>query len=242
LPVLPVGAASDELTPSGSQHLPVSASEVGESSLAALDLDEISGEITEVIPFQLSRFDQVVQNAHNWHGVADSSLRCELAFTPVAVFVQGEFIDDRPFCQAMIHPSKPGWWRTTYGADGIEFLLDDPTSATRRVQFALNLSSRAVNPKVDIVSSLSGSIPGFARGGVLELSDGQAPDSLKGEELGTAEVVRFRAAVPITSLAEPKFFTGPLKASVRLHDVDGDLSTYLMMEQTAEKRPVQQGN
>lgn len=50
--------------------------------------------------------------------------------------------------------------------------------------------------------------------------------------------VRFEAAIPITAVAEPRFFAGPLRITARMHDMDGGPETYKMLQQAIEKKTV----
>lgn len=191
--------------------------------------EEAASGLSAVFPVQLTGMDQVAQNSYNWKGPQDASMRCDIGFAPAAVVIRGEFRDDLPFFQTMQHPAMPEWWGIQYGADGLEFLLDDPTSATRRVRFVLNFGSGAVNPQVELLSAPQPHSPGFIPQAVLDLEDapGTAPEE------GT---IQFRAAIPYSALAETDFFRGPLRITVRLHDLDGDYTTYLMMQQAIEKK------
>ena len=194
-----------------------------------ISFEEAASGLSAVFPVQLTSMDQVVQNSYNWKGPQDASMRCDIGFAPTAVVIRGEFRDDLPFFQTMEHPAMPEWWGIQYGADGLEFLLDDPTSATRRVRFVLNFGSGAVNPRVELLASPRSDAPGFIPQAVLDLEDapGTAPEE------GT---IQFRTAIPYSALAETDFFRGPLRITVRLHDLDGDYSSYLMMQQAIEKK------
>jgi hypothetical protein len=221
---------ADELTPSGG---PDSAQTTGSMEAAEvpgkISFEEAAEELAAVYPIQASEFLQVAQNSYNWRGPADASIRCDIGFTPSAVVIKGEFRDDHPFHQTMISPAMPGWWRITYGADGIEFVLDDPTSASQRVQFALNFGSQGLNPRVYRIASPlvpgTGPIPTAALEVFKDPNDSPAAPNW-----------HFQVAVPFSALADPRFFARPMHITARVHDVDGDMSTYLRIEQTIEKR------
>lgn len=221
---------ADEVTPSGGQP-PVSSDTAGESDLLKVSFEQEMRELTSVYQIQLTDSADVVQNSYNWKGPDDASLRCDIGFTPAAVVIRAEYRDDCPFQQTMLRPSMPDWWRITYGADGVEFIIDDPTSAAQRVQFALNFSSQAVDPSVDLIDGSAETVKG-----PIHSADFKIEEIAGGERNGT-KAYELRAAIPCSALADPKFFTGPLRIGVRLHDMDGGPSTYLMMEKRVETRP-----
>lgn len=222
-------AAGQELTPSGGPPTESPLSRQPSETEQPISFQQASAGLTSVFAIQLARMDQVVQNSYNWRGPNDASMRCDIGFAPQALVIRGEFRDDLPFFQTMIHPSMPDWWRIQYGADGIEFLLDDPTSATRRVRFALNFSTAAVSPQVELISSPLSPRPRFLGSASIELED--APNSEPEDG-----AVQFRVAIPYTALAEPDFFRGPLRITARQHDVDGDFASYLMIQEAIEKK------
>lgn len=194
--------------------------------------------LTGVYPLALDKMDQVRQNSYNWRGVRDASLACELGFTPQAIVVRGRILDDQQFVQPVAYPAKPDWWGTTYAADGLELLFEDPTSATNRLRLILNFSSAGLSPKVQVLEA-----PLISTGGVLtsadirvrSLTEDDLPSSLS-DNTTPITGFRFETAIPATGLAEPRFFTGSLRMHVRLHDLDGDVETYLKMEEVVEKR------
>lgn len=194
-----------------------------------MDFAAAARDLGPVLSFRLDAMEQATVNPHNWRGPADSSLRCDLGFSPVAVVMSGVFRDDTPFYQTMTSPARPDWWRIAYGADGIDVLIDDPTSAARRIRFALDAGSAATDPRVDLVSTFAGAKPGPVPSAILEFRDSAGPGSTPG-------AVAFDAAIPLEALAPPEFFTRPLRITVRLHDMDGGPSTYIMMQQTVERR------
>lgn len=226
-------AQADELTPSGSPRTsePVALPTAAEGG--PVNFDEAAKDLTAVYPIQLSDFSQVVQNSYNWKGPGDASMKCDIGFTRSAIIVKGDFKDDHPFYQPYVHPAMADWWKIRYGADGIEFIMDDPTSSARRVQFALNFSSAAVDPRVELIVSPFGKKTGFLKTAVLEVG---APGERDGGTYVAGNPIQFRAAIPFAEIADPKFFAGPLRITARLHDMDGDPSTYLMMEQVIETK------
>lgn len=226
-------AWADELTPSGGPRAQETTASASAMPGEMINFDEAAKELTAVYPIQLNNFTQVVQNSYNWKDAEDASMKCDIGFTPSAIVIKGDFVDDHPFYQPYTHPSMADWWKITYGADGIEFLMDDPTSATRHLQIALNFSSAAVTPRVELLASPAGFKPGFLRSAVLELGTQGEPG---GGSYAAGTPIQFRAAIPITAVADPKFFSTPLRITARLHDLDGDPSTYLMMQETIEKK------
>lgn len=229
-PAPPCVRAADEVTPSGGRQRDAALVDADYAGTGErITFDEAARDLTAVYPIQISDAQQVVQNSFNWNGPADASLRCDIGFTPDAVVIRGEFVDDHPFCQTTLQPAMPDWWMITYGADGIQFVFDDPTSATRRVSFVLNFGSRATRPQVDLLAS-PGRRPGRVAAATLELFDGR-PGADEAQK-----AVHFRAAVPVAALGDPRFFAGPLRISVRMHDLDGDWSTYQVLQEVIEKR------
>lgn len=226
----PPTARADEVTPSGGRARDAAAVDADYAGTGErMTFEDAARDLTAVYPIQISDAQQVVQNSFNWNGPADASLRCDIGFTPDAVVIRGEFVDDHPFCQTSPQPAMPDWWMITYGADAIQFVFDDPTSATRRVSFVLNFGSRATRPQVDLLAS-PGRRPGRVAAATLELFDGR-PGADEAQK-----AVHFRAAVPIAALGDPRFFGGALRISVRMHDLDGDWSTYQVLQEVIEKK------
>lgn len=230
--VLPVSA--DEVTPSGGpREVPEAAAATAAGQRPRINYADAAAQVAAVYPLTLDQMSQVFQNSHNWRGAEDASLRCEIGFTADALVLRGEFVDDLPFHQTMLRPAMPDWWRITYGADGLEFCFDDPTSATNRVRLALNFGSRAVNPTVDLLHSPLGVKPGPIPTASLELFDAPSP---AGADASGKTAIGFEAAIPMADLADPRLFAGPLRITLRMHDMDGGPSTYLMLQQVIEKK------
>ncbi len=227
---------ADEVTPT--QGATDQAESPPADQVSAISYEDQARMLTGVYPLSLDRMEQVTQHSYNWRGMRDASLGCELGFTPQAIVVRGRIVDDQPFVQPIAYPAKPDWWQVTYAADGVELTLEDPTSATNRLRVILNFSSAGLSPKVQVMEA-----PLIENSGVLTSADFQIR-SLRPEDVpvnlpDTKTPVagfRFEAAIPTTGLAEPKFFSGPLRMSVRLHDLDGEVETYLRMEEVVEKR------
>jgi hypothetical protein len=237
LSFLAAPACCDELTPSGGLQ-------DGESTAAAavapvppaIRYRDVADELGAVYSVTLDTMAQVAQNSHNWQGPQDASAKCEVGFAQDALVIRGEVLDDHPFHQTLAKPAMPDWWKITYGADGLELRFDDPSSGTRRLRLALNFGSRATRPRVDLLQSPSGRAPGPVGSADMRLSDAPARAGA-GEGAGPPPApVRFEAAVPFEALADPGFFAGPLRITVKLHDLDGDWATYLMMTDTIEKK------
>ncbi len=208
------------------------------TSQAEVSFEEQSKMLTGVYPLTLDRMDQVRQNSYNWRGLRDASLGCEVGFTPQAIVIRGKVLDDQPFVQPIAYPEKPDWWQTTYAADGIELTFEDPTSATHRLRLILNFSSAGLAPKVQVLEAPLVRTAGILTSADLKikaLTDEDVPLNLPDPDVAVAGF-RFEAAIPTTGLAEPKFFSGPLRMNVRLHDLDGEIETYLKMEEVIEKR------
>jgi hypothetical protein len=224
-------------TPQGPE---TSAPEPASASDAAsgVSFEEQAQMLTSVYPVTLDRMGQVAQNSYNWRGIRDASLACEIGFTPQAIVIRGKILDDQPFVQPIAYPAKPDWWKVTYAADGITLSFEDPTSATNRLRLILNFSSAGLAPKVQVLEA-----PMITTAGVLTSADlhvrsllpEDVPENLPDPERPLAGF-RFECAIPTTGLAEPKFFSGPLRMTVRLHDLDGEVETYLRMEDVLEKR------
>ncbi len=225
-PFVRIGAV-DTLTPSSRGTEAADTAPLGD--VVPLDLDEVSGEILETYNFSLTKFDDVTFGQENWKGPQDASLNCTFSFTPTALYLEGEFTDDFPFCQKAIHPSKPDWWKLSYGADGIVVTLEAVDSPTQRASFALNWSAQAIRPRIDMITSLLSTRQDFARTGCVELRDGEKTSEISG---GVTRSVRFRAGVPITEIAEPQFFEKPLVITVELFDLDGDYNSASVLRQT----------
>lgn len=203
-----------------------------------MSFDEQSKILTGVFPIALDHMEQVAQNSFNWRGIRDASMACELGFTPQAIVVRGKALDDQPFVQPIAYPDKPDWWETTYAADGLELILEDPTSSTNRLRLILNYSSAGLAPKVQVQEA-----PLVKTAGVLTSADFRIK-ALQPEDVPTnlpdrttpVAGFRFEAAIPTSGLAEPKFFSGSLRMTIRLHDLDGGMDTYLRMDEVIEKR------
>lgn len=227
---MPDTAAQDEVTPSGARTVDTATEPTTGSAL--ISYDEAAAQLTEVIPVNLDSMAQVAQNSYNWTGPADASMQCEIGMTPAALIIRGEIRDDHPFHQTMLRPAAPDWWRITYGADGLEFHLDDPTSAAKQVRIALNFGSRAVDPQIELLKSPLGGSPRFITSADFRVF---TPETVK-DPLERQTRFQFEAAIPISELAEARMLAGPLRITVRLHDMDGGPSTYLMMQQVLERK------
>ncbi len=203
-----------------------------------VSFEEQSKMLTGVYPLILDRMDQVKQNSYNWRGLRDASLGCEIGFTPQAIVVRGKVLDDQPFVQPIAYPAKPDWWQTTYAGDGIELTFEDPTSSTNRLRLILNFSSAGLTPKVQVLEAplvRNAGILTSAELKVKSLTEADVPENLPDPAKPVAGF-RFETAIPTTGLAEPRFFSGPLRMTVRLHDLDGEIETYLKLEEVIEKR------
>lgn len=201
-----------------------------------VSFDEVSKNLSGVFPIRINRFDQVVQNSYNWSNPLDCSLSCELGFTPEAVVIKGRIYDDQPLVQPLENPSMPEWWRIIYGADGLELSFDDPTSATNKLHLVLNFSSAGVRPTVQLLASPSGSARETITGADFRILELPADGITTTTDGAVAPGFDFEAAIPTAGLVEPRFFSGALRVSVRLHDLDGDYRTYLMMQDVIEKQ------
>ncbi len=228
--VLAGAAFADELTPSGGPREAESGTSV---QTAKISFEDAARDLTAVYPIQLDSFDQVLQNSFNWSGPLDASMRCEIGFTPEALVIRGTMLDDHPFHQTLERPAMPDWWRIPYGADGMAFDFDDPTSASRRLSIALNYGSRAIKPRIELLASPQKLKPGFIPSADFELLDAPAVEGSGAEK---SPPILFRVAIPFAALAEGRFFSGPLRITVRLFDLDGDWSTFCMMQETVEKK------
>lgn len=232
---LGVPPRADEATPSGGpRETPADTPSTSTVGPSRINFADAAAQVSAMYPLRLDQMSQVVQNSHNWRGPQDASARCEVGFSAEAIVIRGEFVDDLPFQQTMTRPSMPDWWRITYGADGLEFSFDDPTSSTNKVRLALNFSSRAVNPSVDLLQNPIGAKTGPMPTASIELFDATAPEQTTDKE----EVARvgFEVAIPMAQVADPRLFAGPLRITMRMHDLDGGPSTYLMMQQVIEKK------
>jgi hypothetical protein len=220
-------AAADELTPSGTGGKPIAVATTGVPP--QFTVDQATRQIASVLPVSLNRAEQVVQNSFNWRGPQDASMQGEIGLGPQALVIRGEIRDDFPLVQSRERPLMPDWWKITYGADGMEVQFDDPTSSSRRLRLLLNFSSAGTAPAVEAVDSPTGLKSNPAPGSLLQLSE------LDPAAARQARGFSFTAVVPTERLAEPSFFASPLRITTRLHDVDGDMATYLQMQDVLEK-------
>lgn len=198
---------------------------------AEVDFQRQSQILGSVFPIKLNKFEQITQNSFNWSGPNDAGLTCEIGFTPQAIIVRGTVLDDQPFVQSSEFPKRPAWWGIPYAGDGIEFHLDEKTSSSNRLQFYLNFSSAGVNPRVVITES-----PGQGKREFNVAADFRLlPLLSENPAVPPPPGFRFEVAIPVDGLVEPRFFSGALRMSVRLHDLDGDYKTYKMLEEVVEK-------
>lgn len=195
-----------------------------------MSFDEAKTQISAVLPISLDRFDQVVKNSFNWRGPEDASLKMELGLAPQALVISGELLDDFPLVQSRARPLMEDWWQITYGADGVELEMDDPTSASRKLKLLMNFGSAGTNPHIELLQSPTGLQSAESPASQLRLLELPAETRRKG-----LSGFRLEAVIPTQKLAEPSFFTQPLRIITRLHDVDVDFSTYLMMQDILEK-------
>lgn len=199
--------------------------------------DDAARGLTGVFPIRLDKYQQALQHSYNWLGVEDASMECELGFTPEAILVKGKILDDDPLFQTMVHPAMPEWWRIRYGADGAEFLIEDPTSASQRLQFVLNFSSAGTTPAIELLAAPNSALRGFISGAQLLLEDLSASAMDGGTSVpAPTSGFQFKAAMPTAGLVESRFFTGPLRITARLHDVDGTMDSYVMLQDVLDKK------
>lgn len=209
-----------------------------EDGTSRISFEEQAAMLTSIYPVTLDRMSQVTQNSYNWRGIRDASLACEIGFTHQAIVIRGKVLDDQPFVQPVAFPAKPNWWKATYAADGVTLTFDDPTSATNRLRLVLNFSSAGLAPKVQVLEAPLVSTAGILTSAELRvrsLLPEDIPANLTNPEKPLAGF-RFECVIPTTGLAEPKFFSDPFRLTVSLHDMDGDVETYLKMEDVLEKR------
>lgn len=183
-----------------------------------------------MLPVALDKFEQVLKNGFNWRGQSDASCHAQIGLGPQALVITGEIRDDNPLVQTRLRPFMEDWWKITYGADGLEMEFDDPTSLTRRLKLLFNFSSAGTQPQIEVLQSPSGLKALPAPGSDLKLYELE-PSRKRAGIAGFT----FRAVIPLEKLAEPGFFSGPLHIVSRLHDVDGDYTSYLMMQDIMEK-------
>jgi hypothetical protein len=225
--LMPCYVRADEVTPAGEKT--AASSSDSEAAEAPVSFEQAARELSTVFPIQLDQFADVVQHPYNWNGPKDASMKCDIGFTPTAIIIKGEMLDDVSFEQVMEQPAMPNWWKITYGADGLEFQLDNPTSAAQQLHFALNFGSRGLHPRVEMLNSPAVTRPAFLKSAVLEYKEVPAQSA-------DTNHYQFQAAIPVSGFADPKFFAGPLRITVRMHDVDGDFSTYSMLQKVIEKK------
>lgn len=230
-------ATADELTPSGSVDNSGPDTTVLHDNIS-VSYEEQSRMLTGVYPVSIGRMEQVIQHSYNWKGITDASMACEIGFTPTAMVLKGTILDDQPFVQPYAFPNKPDWWKTIYAADGLELVLEDPTSATNRLRLALNFSSAGLSPKVQIIEAPLVKTAGVLTSAELNIKNLTPDDIPEGITDLTTPIsgFKFEAAIPTNGLAEPKFFSNGLRIRVSLHDLDGEIETYKKMGELIEKR------
>lgn len=222
---------ADELTPSRGETAKPESPSSWPAKDEFIDMDEAEKELLSVLPtIQLTSFGQVIQNSYNWTGPQDASLKCDIGFAANALVIKGEFFDDHPFIQTTTHPARPDWWKITYVADGITFRFDDPTSTSRHVEFALNFGAEGLTPRADLIESYTGRKGEFIAQAGLELEQPALTPTPPNDPY------KFRAVIPYSALADQSLFKGPLRITVRLHDIDGDPATYCMLQEIVEKK------
>ena len=179
-----------------------------------------------LLSFDLNKINQIPINSHNWGGPSDASLMCDVGFTPNAMVVAGNLRDNMPFLQPTLHPMSPKGMLPPYCADGVEFVLEDATSASRKIRYVLDFSSACLRPRLMLYESVFPETMGCITDAYLRVTPASNTDGS----------THFEFTIPYECLADPRFFNIPLKVTVRFHDLDGDLTSYLMMEQTLEKK------
>lgn len=179
-----------------------------------------------LLSFDLNRINQIPINGHNWGGPADASLMCDVGFTPNAMVVAGNLRDDMPFIQPTLHPMSPKGMLPSYCADGVEFVLEDATSSSRKIRFVLDFGSACVRPRLMLYESVFPETMGCITDAYLRVT----PTSNPGGS------THFEFTIPYECVADPRFFNIPINVTVRFHDLDGDLISYLVMEQMKVKK------
>jgi hypothetical protein len=221
-------ALADQLTPSGSRT-PASASAPASGS-PSISFEDASRQVSAMLPIELGKMEQVTRNSFNWRGPQDASCRLEVGLSPQALVITGEILDDYPLVQSRERPLMEDWWQITYGADGLELEFDDPSSVTRQLKFLFNFGSAGTRPQIELLQSAAGQKGNPAPGSQLKLEE--LPAEMRQQGISG---FRLRAVIPTARLVEPAFFSQPLRIVTRLHDLDGEYSTYLMLQDVLEK-------
>jgi hypothetical protein len=227
--LLPVLLIADPATPGRTNSRATVATPLPASELA-ISFDDASRQVSAMLPVELSKMEQVTKNSFNWHGVQDASCRLEIGLSPQALVINGDVLDDFPLVQSRERPLMEDWWEITYGADGLELEFDDPSSATRKLKFLFNFGSAGTDPRVELIQSPAGLKGNPSPGSHMQLEE--LPGELR--DKGSSGF-HLRAVIPTARLVEPNFFAQPLRVITRLHDLDGEYSTYLMMQDVLEK-------
>lgn len=178
-----------------------------------------------LLSFDLNNINLVTHGNWHWGGRADAALVCDVGFTANAVVIVGELQDDIPFVQFSDQPIVEINAQTHYRADCVEFILEDLTSATQRIRFALDYGSACTRPRIMLYESVSPEPPGCIKDAFCRVIPAVPPATTK-----------FEIAIPYDSLGDPRFFNRPFKVTCRMHDIDGNPNTYKRLEQTKTKR------
>jgi hypothetical protein len=197
-------------------------------------------------PVQLARAESVVTGRIWWRGRLDASVALGFGFTPDALLIDGEFLDDIPFQQPSENPHRPANWGLTYVADGMEFLLEDPTSSTRRIRFVVNTGSGAIQPRIDLLESdVAGTprlllqptsapfgavprapVPRPCSDSDISFFDGIVPED------SDEPTTRFQIAIAAECLTDRSLLDSPWQVTIRLHDLDAETMRFKILEET----------
>jgi hypothetical protein len=195
-------------------------------------------------PVQLESIQSVVAGRVWWRGRADASLALGFGFTPNALLIDGEFLDNVPFQQRHENPHRPAYWGLTYVADGLEFILEDATSSTRRIRFVLNTGSGATRPQLDLLEADAVSsqglllqpdpappgtvprspIPQPLAGADISLFDGIVPED------ADEPTTRFQLAIPVEAISDSPLGPRAWRVTIRMHDLDTDMLRFKILE------------
>jgi len=186
------------------------------------NIDGLIDEYSNIKTVKINTYSQVVQNSFNYRGEGDLSGEFGLVLYKNDLIVFGKVRDNIPLYQTREKPINPKWWKITYGADGVCFLLSKSEKKEDINKIILNFGSQGLNPVI-----------------VLDKFPDEKSETSSGKLVvkKTQDGYTFEARIPIQELSDGALVGNGRDRSLQafsyleilLYDMDGDEATYKVM-------------
>jgi len=177
------------------------------------NIDGLIDEYSSIKTVKINTYSQVVQNPFNYRGESDLSGEFGLVLYKNDLIIFGKVRDNIPLYQTREKPINPKWWKITYGADGVCFLLSKSEKKEDINKIILNFESQGLNPVI-----------------VLDKFPDEKSETSSGKLVvkKTQDGYTFEARIPIQELSDG-LFNRDFYIEIIVYDMDGDETTYKVM-------------